>query len=240
MLRTSLRLGLQVIALLLVIGSVRSVGAQMPPARYFGFLTIDGVPAPPGTEVITEINGRVCSRHRAFPHGGGINYSVDAESHSTIPGCGRDGDTVFFRVGNRYALQTAVYTTAAFVRLDLTILAQRVPPPVTPAVTIPPVVTPVVTTIVPPAPATELVALLPGCNNVALTWPPGTPMSTIAAAITPAGALQSIFLYLTAVGRFIGYAPNVPSTVVDLPATPTRLATVFICVTTPATLARPV
>ena len=66
-----------------------------------------------------------------------------------------------------------------------------------------------VTTPVTPARAavTDTVQLFEGCNNVALTWSGGTNLDTVAAAVTPAGALESIFRYDNEQQRYFGYSP---------------------------------
>ena len=87
------------------------------------------------------------------------------------------------------------------------------------------------------APATEQVRLIAGCNNVALTWPQGTPTALIARAVSPEGALVAIWRYDAQSGRFLAWSPlsGAPN---DLPSVG-RLDAVFICVRQPATLARP-
>lgn len=85
---------------------------------------------------------------------------------------------------------------------------------------------------------TETVSLTTGCSNVSLTWPNGTPVSTVGAAVSPTGILTSVWRYDTAQGRFLGYNPSAPSFVNDL-QTVNRLEAVFICVSSPGTLNRP-
>jgi PKD repeat protein len=84
----------------------------------------------------------------------------------------------------------------------------------------------------------DQVPLTPGCTNLTLTWPDGTPVSTVAAAVSPSGTLQAIWRYSAAMGRFLGYTPTAPSFANDL-QTVNRLDAVFICVNAPATLNRP-
>ena len=54
--------------------------------------------------------------------------------------------------------------------------------------------------------AADVVSLPAGCTAAALTWPAGTPLATVAAAVAPAGRLTGIWRYDTAKGRFVGYA----------------------------------
>ena len=91
-----------------------------------------------------------------------------------------------------------------------------------------------------PAPgATESVQLFATCNNVSLTWTAGTPISAVAAGVSPSGALMSIFRYDNVSGRFFGYSPNAPDFANDYQAVATRLEPVFICMSGPGTLTRP-
>jgi hypothetical protein len=85
---------------------------------------------------------------------------------------------------------------------------------------------------------TEPVSLFAGCNNVALTWTAGTPITTVAAAISPAGALESIWRYDNASGQFAGFSPN-PNAPSDYRAVQIALEPVFVCMRAPATLSRP-
>jgi PKD repeat protein len=85
----------------------------------------------------------------------------------------------------------------------------------------------------------ETISLTTGCTNLTLTWPNGTSISVVSTAISPAGALASIWRYDAVQGRFLGYTPSAPSFANDL-LTVNRLEAVFICVNSPATLTRPV
>jgi hypothetical protein len=83
--------------------------------------------------------------------------------------------------------------------------------------------------------AMETVTLVAGCNNVALTYPNGTPPTQV--AVSPASALDAIWRYDAAAGQFVGYSP-LPGAPNDLTML-NRLDAVFVCVHTPATLTRP-
>ena len=87
--------------------------------------------------------------------------------------------------------------------------------------------------------AMEQVPLAAGCNNVALTWPAGTPLSTVAGSVAPAGALESIFRYDAAANRYFGYSPAAPAFVNDYTTVMSSLEPVFICMRAPGTLSRP-
>jgi hypothetical protein len=86
---------------------------------------------------------------------------------------------------------------------------------------------------------TEAVALPTGCSNQALTWPVGTPLTTVAAAVTPPGNLLSIFKLDPIQQRFRGYSPTAPAFANDYTMVETRLEAVFFCVSAPSTLNRP-
>ena len=89
-------------------------------------------------------------------------------------------------------------------------------------------------------PATEDISLAAGCTNVTLTWPEQTVAGLVARAVTPVGALEAMWWYWVGEGRFVGYAPNVPDDANDYSATVTSLDAVFICMSGPGTLTRPV
>ena len=103
-----------------VAGVVDLLHAQGPPTRFFGTLTIDGAPAPAGTRVIAEMEGKDCSHYPPVslsqPAG---RYLVDALGG--LPGCGGEDTIVFFKVGPRYAAQTGIYNSGIFVELHLTV-----------------------------------------------------------------------------------------------------------------------
>ena len=86
---------------------------------------------------------------------------------------------------------------------------------------------------------TEAIALPVGCTNLTLTWPQLTPLRMVAAAITPPGALESIWRFIPARQRFLGFAPTAPDPANDYTAISAPLEAVFICMTAPGTLMRP-
>lgn len=59
----------------------------------------------------------------------------------------------------------------------------------------------------PTARPTEAYMLVAGCNNVAVTWPAGTPLTTVAGAITPPTALESIWRLDNAQQKYYGFSP---------------------------------
>lgn len=114
-------------------------------------------------------------------------------------------------------------------------------PTETPTVTgTPPTATPTGTppTATPTTGGTEAVGLATGCNPVAVTWPDGTAVTTVAAAVSPTSAVVSIWKFNTATGSWLGFSPLAPPEVNDL-QTVNRLDAIFICVSTSGTLTRP-
>ena len=85
----------------------------------------------------------------------------------------------------------------------------------------------------------EAVALDRGCTNIVLAWPVGTPLGTVTAAVMPPGALESVFKFDPAMGRFRGFSPVAPALVNDYTRVEARLEAVFICLRAVGMLARP-
>lgn len=84
---------------------------------------------------------------------------------------------------------------------------------------------------------TETVKLFRGCNNVSLTWPDGTPIAIVAAAVAPASAVRAVWRFGAAARRFHGWT-SIPDAPNDL-TTVGRLDTAFICMDGPGSLTRP-
>ena len=84
---------------------------------------------------------------------------------------------------------------------------------------------------------TETEPLFAVCNNVALTWPSGTSMDVVAAAISPPEAVIAIWRFNNQAQRFEGYSPRFPQAS-DL-RTANIIDAVFICMDAPGTLTRP-
>jgi hypothetical protein len=93
------------------------------------------------------------------------------------------------------------------------------------------------TTTTPPTTATARVDLAAGCSNVVLTWPDGTSIGAVVAALQTTGVLNAIWWLDAATRQFRGYSPA-PGAPNDL-TTVSRLQPVFICLTAPGTLTRP-
>jgi hypothetical protein len=58
-----------------------------------------------------------------------------------------------------------------------------------------------------PAPAKQL---YPGCNNIGLSFPDGTPSATVIQAVTPGGAVDTMWRHSAALNKFEGYSAQFP------------------------------
>ena len=74
----------------------------------------------------------------------------------------------------------------------------------------------------------ERAELRAGCNNVALTYAPGTMTSVVAQNIEPRGAVDAMRRYDNATGRFVGWSPIAPESVNDYREVGARLEPVFV------------
>lgn len=150
------------------------------------------------------------------------------------------GDAIFWRHNNVYALVMVVTDGVEqtdglmYANMQQAKLVTAFGPAATATATA--TASPTATATVPSA-ATEQVPLFAGCNNVTLTWPNGTAMSTISAAIQPAEAVIAIWRFDSAQQRFVGFSAQFPAAS-DLTAA-NRGDAVFICMRGPATLTRP-
>ena len=52
--------------------------------------------------------------------------------------------------------------------------------------------------------------LYPTCNNISLTFPDGTSCQTVVQAVTPAGAVETLWRFNPSQNRFEGYSPDYP------------------------------
>lgn len=81
----------------------------------------------------------------------------------------------------------------------------------------------------------DVVALVEGCNAVAITHPDDTPIETIASAVSPPDILYSIWEF--DMGVWLAYSPQFPD-VSDL-SHKDRLDVAFLCVSASGTFTRP-
>jgi hypothetical protein len=86
--------------------------------------------------------------------------------------------------------------------------------------------------------AQRTVTLVVGCNPVAITYDDGTAITTVGQGVDPSSALVSIWKYLPAENRWIGYSAGAPAAVSDL-QTSERLDALFVCVNAAATISMP-
>ena len=121
---------------------VASVSAQppTPPNRFFGDVTLDGAPAPAGTNVTADIGGNVCGQTTVQADS---TYVLDAVSSGQTAGCGTEGASVSFTVGGSPA-GTAAWSSGQFTELDLA--GEAAPPTVAPPTVAPVTPTPRVVT----------------------------------------------------------------------------------------------
>ena len=86
----------------------------LPPNRFLGDVTLDGSPAPPGTNVTATIGGSVCGQTTVKAD---WTYVLDVVSYQTV-GCGTEGVTVGFTVAGHLA-GSATWHSGYFTELDL-------------------------------------------------------------------------------------------------------------------------
>jgi hypothetical protein len=113
----------------LQLGSATAQNMPMPPATFFGTVTVDSRSVSDGTEVVALINGKVCSQEEetgqkgtwtateASPEygieSGDSMYVVDVVSSDQVPGCGSNGAIVTFLIGGRSAQQRGLWIAGA-------------------------------------------------------------------------------------------------------------------------------
>ena len=93
------------------------------PATFWGSVTVDGAPAPAGSEVRAVVNGVDCTQAPAgqrpvFVDGGTAAYVVYVVHETQRPGCATAGSRITFTIDGRPAVQTAVWQPGP-VHLDL-------------------------------------------------------------------------------------------------------------------------
>jgi len=137
----ALRRGVLVAAVVAVLSSlmVAAVSAQppTPPNRFFGNVTLDGAPAPAGTNVTATIGGNVCGQTTVQADS---TYVLDVVSSGQTAGCGTEGASIDLTVGGSPA-GTASWSSGQFTELDLAgAAATPTPPPPTVTKTATPVI----------------------------------------------------------------------------------------------------
>ena len=113
-------------AVLLALATVSAATAQPSlPATFYGSVTIDGQPAPTGTDVRGFIGENDCTQSApgerpAVREGEATAYVIAVVHESQRPGCARAGATVTFTIDGEPAAQTAEWQ-AGPTRVDLSI-----------------------------------------------------------------------------------------------------------------------
>jgi hypothetical protein len=202
------RLALLAGAGFLMVGA-RGASAQVPPARVFGTVTVDGATPPVGTKVEAFIGDMLCGEGTVRRLGAEIpvGYVVDVKNESQEPGCGGDDRKITIKIGGREAPQTTIYETGSFIRLDLEISGTVQTPTPTPTPlpgalgTQTPTATPAAspTAEASPTPAATMTAS-PTATEPAATSPTAapspagtaSPTGTPAATATPSGAVITV------------------------------------------------
>jgi hypothetical protein len=83
------------------------------PATFFGSVSIDGQPVPDGTQVRGFVDGKDCTQAPPGDNRGTVRegdaaaYVITVVHESQLEGCGAEGKTVTFKIGDRDATQTA-------------------------------------------------------------------------------------------------------------------------------------
>lgn len=121
---------LSVTLALLAAALPRAVGAQVPPARFYGSVTLNGAAAPGGVEVVAYVGDVECGRTTTTDDG---RYVLDVSADGTVPGCGTDDAPVRFVVNGMPADQTGIFQTGHFIPLDLSVGGAPAAPAETPA-----------------------------------------------------------------------------------------------------------
>jgi hypothetical protein len=203
--------------LLLLVGLGRTAHAA-PPNRVYGTVTLNGAPAPVGTVIVALTGGKVCGTTTVVAtaiSGNSYPYVLNLPDPSAPLEC-KPGAVITFTVAGLPAGQSITLDDlGTFFRVDLVA-------PGTPSV---------------PGAGGRTVALASGCTDVVSTFADGTAPEVVAAAVTPADALQAIWRYDAAAGRYAGYSPAAPFAS-DLTSI-NRSDTIRICTGAPATLTQP-
>ncbi|MBI2760494.1 MAG: hypothetical protein HYX51_03600 [Chloroflexi bacterium] len=97
--------------------------AQVPPTRFFGAITIDGNPAPPGTIIKAFVFDMECGSVEIVEEG---RYVLDVAAAGTTPGCGNQDDVIRLSVNDIPVEPTQTFQTGFFVAVD--IAASSTPP----------------------------------------------------------------------------------------------------------------
>ena len=89
--------------------------AALPPNRFFGDVTLDGLPAPAGANVTATIAGKACGQTTVQA---GSTYALNVVSSGVTPACGTEGATVYFWVAGCPG-GSGTWHSGQFTELDL-------------------------------------------------------------------------------------------------------------------------
>ncbi|NJD77523.1 MAG: PGF-pre-PGF domain-containing protein [Candidatus Methanoperedens sp.] len=108
------------IVFFVLVSAGASVALNPPiPAGYYGSVTIDGQPAPPGTTIVAKIGAE--ERGRITTGSSGSYGNSDGYEKLAVTGhAGESGSTVTFLVNNVAARQTTTWTSGDIKQIDLT------------------------------------------------------------------------------------------------------------------------
>ena len=143
------------VTLILLAAPGRALAFPPLPSSIWGTVKLNGANLSDGTLVEAVISDKVVAYSQTQTYEGNSVYSLnipgDDPSSAAMEG-GREGDTVYFRVGGIQAEQTGVWDSATSVRLDLTAVSASTPLPPQPTPTPLPTQTPITVapTAVPP------------------------------------------------------------------------------------------
>jgi len=127
-----------VLAVLLVVlaaaaASIATTAAQQPPAlpcQFYGNVTIDGAPAPVGTEIVAKIGDEVRGNITVVEEGkyGGLH----TQKLIVVGNMSDEGKNITFYVNGIRAEQTAVWHSGGIFKLNLSVRTQTTPSPTPP------------------------------------------------------------------------------------------------------------
>jgi hypothetical protein len=147
------------------------------PSSFYGTVKLNNANVPDGTQVEALIKDKVFAYSQTLTYQGDSVYALDIpgdDASTTEVEGGREGDTIFFKIGGILADQTGVWHSATNVNLNLTVTSTNTP--------LPPQATST------PLPTQTSIPVVPTKNPT--TQPsetPKLPTSTIAAETQPAG-----------------------------------------------------
>lgn len=94
-----------------------------PPSRFVGSVTIDGVPATPGTVVEARIGAATCGVTTVFSGSGQSRFQLDSPAldPGATPNCGTEGAKVDFYVGGKKANEQGDWHNYQLNTVNLTV-----------------------------------------------------------------------------------------------------------------------